>query len=197
MCIEYKLYKFVKRLRLKNRNMTVFSSNCNGAYMLHDLGCPFNSPTVDLYFLPDHFLKFVNDPMRYLNSELIETHVEGITYPVGKIEDVLLFFMHYHSFDEAKITWERRSKRVNMNNVYIVMTDKDKCSYENIKQFDELPYKNKVIFTHKPYPEFNSVIYIPGFESQGEVGILSDWKPQLLKRRWLDDYDYVSFFNKN
>ena len=35
--------------------------------------------------------------------------------------------------------------------------------------------------------------HIPGFENEHEVGILSDWKPRLLRRRWLDDFDYVRF----
>lgn len=193
---EHKLYKTIKRLRLRNKDMTVFSSNCNGAYILHDLGCPFNSPTVNLYFLPEHFLKFARNPEEYLASELKEIHVEGISFPVGQIRDIQLYFMHYDSFEEAKEAWVRRSKRVNLSNVYLIMTDKNGCTYEQIREFEELPIKNKVIFTHREYKEFPSTYYIPGFEDQKEVGILSDWKPQLLKRRWLDDFDYVSFFNQ-
>lgn len=192
---EHKIYITIKRVRLKNNNMTVLSSNCNGAYMLHDLGCQFNSPTVNLFFLPDHFLKFLEQPRKYLSTELMEVHIDGISYPVGKIDDILIFFMHYDSFSEAKAAWNRRAKRVNLDDVYIVMTDKNGCTYEHIRQFDELEYKNKVIFTHKKYKEFSSAYYIPGFENENEVGILSDWKPQLLKRRWLDDFDYVKFFN--
>ena len=164
--------------------------------MLHDLGCPFNSPTVNLCFLPDHFLRFVNNPEKYLSMEPQETHLPDITYPVGQLDDILLFFMHYDTFAEAQNAWKRRVKRVDLNNVYIVMTDKDGCTYEHIKQFDALPYKNKVIFTHKEYPEFKSACCIPGFENESEVGVLSDWKPQLLRRRWLDDFDYVRFFNQ-
>lgn len=193
---EHKIYVTAKRLRLKNKSMTVFSSNCNGAYMLHDLGCPFNSPTVNLYFLPEHFLKFVSDPQKYLCAEMKEVRLPDVDYPVGQIEDIQLFLMHYDSFAEAKAAWERRARRVDLTNVFLIMTDKNDCTYEHIKQFDELPYEHKVIFTHKEYPEFSSAYYIPGFENDGEVGILSDWKPQLLRRRWLDDFDYVSFFNK-
>lgn len=194
--VEHKIYITIKRMRLKNKDMTVLSNNCNGGFILHDLGCPFNSPTVNLYFLPDHFLKFVSNPEEYLTSELKEVQIQDISYPVGQLKDILLFFMHYNSFSEAQEAWYRRAKRVNMDNVYILMTDKNGCTYEHIKQFDELPYKNKVIFTHKKYDEFDSSYYIPGFEEEGEVGILSDWKPQCFKRRWLDDFDYVKFFNK-
>lgn len=193
---EHKLYVTAKRLRLKNKTMTVLSSNCNGAYMLHDLGRPFNSPTVNLYFLPEHYLKFVSNPQKYLSAEMREIQLPDVDYPVGQIEDIRLYLMHYASFEGAKAAWERRSRRVDLENVFLVMTDKNDCTYEQIKQFDELPYAHKVIFTHKKYPEFSSSYYIPGFEEDGEVGILSDWKPQLLRRRWLDDFDYVSFFNK-
>ena len=193
---EHKIYITIKRMRLKNKTMTVLSSNCNGAYMLHDLGCPFNSPTVNLYFLPEHFLKFVRNPEVYLSAEVKEVHLPDIDFPVGQLDDILLFFMHYDTFAQAKEAWVRRAGRVDMHNVYLVMTDKNGCTYEQIREFDELPYQNKVIFTHRQYREFASACYIPGFEDDAEVGILSDWKPQLLRRRWLDDFDSVRFFNQ-
>lgn len=76
------------------------------------------------------------------------------------------------------------------------MTDRDGCTYEQIKTFDELPYKNKVIFTHKEYPEFNSAFYIKGFENEEEVGILSNFRKYSWKR-YLDDFNYVDFLNNS
>ena len=171
---EHRIYLTIKRMRLKNKTMTVFANNCNAGFILHDLGCP----------------------QKYLSAEIEETGMMDGTFWLGKLNDINIRIAHYNSFAEAQEAWKRRAKRANLDNVYILMTDKDGCTYEHIKQFDELPYKNKVIFTHKEYPEFSSAYYIPGFEEDGEVGILSDWKPQLLRRRWLDDFDYVSFFNK-
>ena len=193
---EYKIYITIKRMRLKNKTMTVFSSNCNGGYMLHDLGCPFNSPTVNIGFYPEQYFKFLNNPEKYLSAELVDTQLMDGKFWVGQLNDITVRVGHYSSFSEAQKAWKRRAKRVNMDNVYIVMTDKDGCTYEHIKQFDELPYKNKVIFTHRKYEEFSSAFYIQGFENENEVGILSDWKPQFWKRRWLDDFDSVRFFNK-
>lgn len=194
--VEHKLYILNKRARLKNKNITILSSNCNGAFILYDMGCRYNTPTVNLYFKPEDFLKFVKDPVPYLNAEPIQINEDGIDYPVGQLLDIKLYFMHYKSFDEAKSKWIERSKRANSNNVMIMMTDKDGCTYEQLKEFDQLPYERKVVFTCKPYPELQSSYYIPGFEEQGEVGILSDWKPQFWRRRWLDDYDYVETMNK-
>lgn len=183
-------------MRLKNKNMTVFANNCNGGFILHDLGCPFNTPTINTGFYPEQYFKFLSNPEKYLSAVPVDTKVLDGKFWVGQLDDITMRIGHYRSFSEAQEAWKRRAKRVNLDNVYIFMTDKDGCTYEHIKQFNELPYKHKVIFTHKEYPEFESAFYIPGFEEDGEVGILSDFKPQFLKRRWLDDFDYVRFFNR-
>lgn len=191
---ECKLYLDKKRKGLKNTNPSVLSANCNGAMILHDMKCRFNSPTVNLYIEAEDFLKFLNNPQKHLNKRPVEID-SNMSFPVGKIDDITLYFMHYKSFEEAANKWVERSKRVDFNNLFVMMTDKNGCTYENIAEFDALPYKNKVIFTHKPYPEFKSAYYIKGFENDGEVGILSDDKPGFWKRRWLDDFDYIRFLN--
>ncbi len=61
--------------------------------------------------------------------------------------------------------------------------------------FDRLSCPYKVNFTHGSYLEISSAVYIKEFENCGQVGILTDFKPGLLMRRYLDDFDYVSFFN--
>lgn len=192
---EHKVYITIKRMRLKNKNFTLFANNCNAGFILHDLGCPFNTPTINTGFYPEQYFKFLGNLEKYLSAEIEETGLMDGPFWVGRLDDITMRAGHYKSFSEAQAAWKRRAKRVNLDNVYVIMTDRDGCTYEHIKQFDALPYKNKVIFTHKEYKEFPSAYYIPGFEDAGEVGILSDWKPQLLRRRWLDDFDYVSFLN--
>ena len=191
---EWRLHKEFNKLRLKNKNPTIISSNCNGGFIAHDLGLRFNSPTVNLFFTAADFIRFASNPEYYLSAEPEEIH-SIFDFPVGKIHDVTLYFMHYRTFAEAREKWLERSKRVDFDNCFIIMTDKNDCTYENILAFDSLPYKNKVIFTHRPYPEIASAYYMPGFEDKGEVGILSDFKPGLFRRRWLDGFDYVRFLN--
>ena len=191
---EHKLYIIKNKIRLKNDSPSIISSNCNGSMILHDLDLKFNTPTVNLYFETSDFLKFVSDLDKYVHEELIEAE-SSFEFPVGRLGDIHLYFMHYPTFAEAKEKWEERVHRINTNNLFIMMTDKNGCTYEQMLEFDALPYKNKVIFTHKPYPEIQSSYYIKGFEDQDEVGVLSNWKPGFWKRRWLDDFDYVRFLN--
>lgn len=194
---ERKWYLSRKRRKLKNKAPSILSSNCNGAMILHDMGCRFNTPTVNLYILPEDFLRFLENPRRYLTAVPQQKQDKEHAFPVGTVEDIIVYFMHYSSFEEARDKWVERSARVDMQQVFVMMTDQNGCTEEQIARFDALPYKNKVIFTHKPYPAYKSSCYIKGFENQKEVGVLSDNKPGFWKRRWLDDFDYVRFLNGN
>ena len=192
---EHKVYIGIKRMRLKNKAPSIISSNCNGGVILHDLGLKFNTPTINLYFDPEDFLKFLSDIDDYLGYELIEVESK-FRFPVGKLNDIIIYFMHYNSFQEAKEKWVERAHRIDKNNLFIIMTDNNGCTYEQVVMFDKLPYKNKVILTNRNYKDISSAVYMKSFEYDQDVGILSDWKPGFWKRRWIDDFDYVSFLNQ-
>ena len=183
------LYKYILRIRLKNRNFSIIASNCNGGFILSDLGIKFNTPTINLFFYPEDFLNFVSNLKENLKHELIDN-------PVGSINGIKIYFMHYKSFEDAKEKWNIRKERINYNNLLIMFTDRDGCTYEQIKRFNELPYDNKIIFTNKLYPEFESCYYIEGFENKESVGILSDYINNTSKR-YLYKFNFIKWFNKN
>lgn len=193
--IEWRLYKELKRLRLKNRDFTIISSNCNGGMIYHDMKLKFLTPTINLSFDMNDFVRFTENLEHYIAQPLTPFSDERFDYPCGMLGDIEVRFNHYCSFEEAQAKWEQRKKRINRNNIFILGIDGDNCTYESIKRFDALPFENKVIFTHKPYPEFKSTYYIKGFEQNGGMGVLSDFKNRFFIRRYLDDFDYVSFLN--
>ena len=183
--------------RLTNQGMSVISANCVGAFILHDLNQPFNSPFVNLYLDPSDFVRYLQNITFYQAQPLQFIQTEK-SYPVGLLGDLKVHFMHYHSEQEAREKWEARSQRLDFDNLFIMMTDKDGgkgAKYEDLQAFDNLPHPNKVVFTHKPYPELKSAFYIKGFESEGEVGDLftfSGWNGE----KYYDQFDYVSWFNQ-
>ena len=183
--------------RLTNQGMSVVSANCVGAFILHDLNQPFNSPFVNLYLDPSDFVRYLQNITFYQAQPLQFIQTEK-PYPVGLLGDLKVHFMHYHSEQEAREKWEARSQRLDRDNLFIMMTDKDGgkgAKYEDLQTFDNLPYPNKVVFTHKPYPEFKSAFYIKGFENKNEVGDLftfSGWNGE----KYYDQFDYVSWFNQ-
>ena len=183
--------------RLTNHNMSVISANCVGAFMLHDLDEPFNSPFVNLYMKPRDFIRYLQN-MAHYDQQTLVFEPTNKPYPVGKLGDILIHFMHYDSARDAQEKWETRLKRVNLDNLFIIMTDRDEPAvvpYEDLVDFDNLPFKNKVVFTNKPYPELASAFYIKGFEQETHVGDLfafSGWNGA----KYYDQFDYVAWFNQ-
>lgn len=184
-----------QRQKLHNTIPSVLASNCTGAFMLHDLGLQFRSPFVNLYLSPSDFIAYLNDISHYQAQPLQFVENSGKPYPVGKLGDLTLHFMHYHSKQEATEKWQERSKRIDFDNLFIMLTERDGCTYQNLQDFDRLPFDNKVVFTHKPYPEIASAFYIKGFENQGEVGDLFEYEG-LSGKRYYDQFDYITWFNQ-
>ena len=187
--------KINKRLikRLRNTKMTLISSNCNGCLILHDLKCQYNSPFVNLYIEAEDYIKLLENFEWYMNQEIqfIESKEK---YPIGKLGDITIFFVHYKTKEEAYQKWHSRKQRIDMSNAFIMFTDRDGCTEEHLIRFDNLPYKNKIVFTHKPYPEIKSAFHIKGFDTEESVGALFEYVGWSGKK-FYDDFDYVTWFN--
>ena len=192
--LENKLYNITKKKPLKNKNFTIISSNCVGGIIYHDLGLPFLTPTVNLSFDMNDFVKFVSNLKYYIDKDLIKLDTNK-EYPIGVIEDIKINFIHYKTFEEAKTKWDERKQRINYDNLFIIGTDKDNFTYETLKAFENLPYENKIIFTHIDYSEISSSYCIKGFEDKNELGVITNFKKGFLMRRYLDDFDYINFLN--
>lgn len=195
--ILYKIFRFLLlrkyRLMLKNKSMSVLSSNCTGAFILHDLGMKFNSPFVNLWMSPKDFIKYVENLDTYRYIPLIES-IEESPYPIGLLQDLKIHFQHYSSFEEAKRKWEERSKRINKDNLFVIMSERDGCTYQDLENFNKLPLKNKVVFTCKKYPKIESSFSVPEYENQQELGHLFERKG-LLGKKVYDQFPYVEWFN--
>ena len=190
-----KFYLKTKKKELSNKTPSVFSSNCVGCMVLHDLSLQFNSPFVNLYLTAKDYLKFLSDPQKYLDAEFEEI-ISDKPYPVGKLLDLTFYFVHYSSFDEAVTAFKRRAKRINFDNLFVIFSERDGCDYKDLEFFDNLPFKNKVVFTHKPYSEIKSSFYISGFEKENELGSILSWDKK-IGRKIYDRFDFVKWFNNH
>lgn len=184
-----------QRQKLTNKNFSVIASNCNGGCILHDLNVKFNSPFVNLWIKPKDFIKMLKNLQHYMSCELSFIQEKGIDYPVGVLDDVLVYFQHYKTEQEAQSKWESRVKRIDYSNLFVMFTDRDGCTESDLKDFDQLPYKNKVVFVHKPHPEINSAFYIKGFEKEESVGICSRYRSLCSLKKYYDDFNYVDWLN--
>lgn len=193
--IEWRIYKELKRFRLKNRQPTIIASNCIGTFIYYDMKMRFMSPTINLSFDMNDYVRFLENLEYYLQQPVVPVDDDRFDYPCGMVGDVEIRFNHYKTFEQAAAKWNERKQRIDWNNLFVIGVDRDNCTYETIKRFDALPYKNKVILTHKEYPEFASAKYLAGFEKEECIGIITSFKEQYLIRRYMDEFDYISFLN--
>ena len=193
--LEWKHYKSKKRARLTNTTPTIIASNCVGTMIYQDMKLPVCSPTINLGILMNDFVRFCENLEWYLEQPLYRIEDEDASCPVGILSDVKIYFGHYDTWEQAARKWRLHSKLVDLNNLFFIGSEKDGCTYETLERFERLPYKNRVILTKKAYPEFSSAFYIHGFENQTEMGNLIAFRKGIWLRRYLDEFDYISFLN--
>lgn len=193
----HKLWRRVLQRRYRrqfhNHTLSVFSSNCVGGCMLHDVGARFNSPFVNLYMNAADYLAFLSAPAKY--SALPMQEIPSDTaYPVAAWGDLTVHFVHYKTFDEAAVAFQRRLERVNYDNLFVLFVERDGCTYEDLQRFDALPYAHKVVFTHRPYADIASAVYIEGFETEACLGNVMHWDRR-LGRKIYDRFPFVRWLN--
>lgn len=79
-------------------------------------------------------------------------------YPVAKLKDIEVYFMHYSSKEEAAEKWYRRVKRINPDYLLFKLSQRENCSKEDVEAFMALPLKNKICFAYDKVP---GTIYVP------------------------------------
>ena len=190
--------KVIRRKFLKDKNFTIISNNCfgGGVYQYFDL--PYNSPTVGLYFFAKDYIKFLKNIKYYLNLELkfisceesknyIYLTEDSKKVPIGILDDVEIVFLHYKSEKEAFEKWERRKKRINWDRLVVKFNDQNNATEEDIKEFDNLDYKNKLCFVANPVEETKNVIVFREFLGQKYVQDFNEWKRHINIIKYLNN----------
>lgn len=127
------------------------------------------SQTVGLYFFAEDYIEFLRHLKENCSNEIQEVELENSRYreellakgqhvPIGRIGEVE-FFLHYSTFAEAKEKWERRCKRINWDSLIVKNAEMNDCTAEIVRQFEELPFKNKFIYTAQDYGVQSHVIF--------------------------------------
>lgn len=202
MYIPREVYRKKKRKALKNTNFSIISSDCFGSFVYHTLGERFNTPTINLFFSQDDFLKFVLNLNGFLLSDLVEIKDSSVKYPVGQLEynnsSIRIDFMHYSSFEEAKTKWDERKKRVDFSNIYIIQVIQSGLTQEYADLFSALPYKNKLLITHENDIVCDCMVTHKVFNKRNyHAGDILRYKSLLSCKRHMDDIDYVGFVSKS
>lgn len=186
------IYEKKLRKKLKNQDFSIICSNCIGGIIYHRLGKEFLSPTINLWLHQDDFLKFVLNLKEYISKDLIFVESE-YDYPVGLLDDIKIYFNHSKTEEEARLNWNKRKKRINYDNLFIIMYDRDEITKQDIKQLENVDCKNKIVLSDKEYPDIDYVLTIqPNNKVNGQQYLDKDI---LDKRTFEKHFDFVKWLN--
>lgn len=136
-------------LQIKKRTPTIFSPMCWGGVTYHSLGLEFKTPFINMFLHEDDYMQFLESPESYIKMDIVYDRMEWNrilekNYPVARCGDIELHFNHYSSFEIAKNDWDKRKKRIDWNNILVMMfTEK----IDTVKRFLEMSYDKKILFT--------------------------------------------------
>ena len=137
-----------KYRQLQRSQLSIVAQHCFGGLISHMLGLPFRSPTVNMFFREEDFMKFLRTLPACLDEKLTFKTTrfdEGtkLNYPVVMLGDVEIHMNHYGDFDTAVDAWNRRKARINWRNLFVTMYT---AGEETAREFDALPFGKKVCF---------------------------------------------------
>lgn len=175
--IRLKLRKFYIRLtcnqrrrKIKYDDFTIISNNCWGGTVYQSYGLKYNTPTIGLYFIANDYIKFIYNIKEYLSYDLqfikfseskkAKLTGEKLNYPVGKLKDIEIYFMHYKTEEEAKEKWDRRKKRINWNRIIYKFSNQNFCTQKDVENFMKLPSENKICFVNNERYNIEGTIFI-------------------------------------
>lgn len=148
--------KLAKYRKVNKDSFTIISNNCWAGMIYESYNLEKMSPTVGMFFMSHDYIKFISNLKHYLSSKIkfidykdskYYDEKKTITYPIGILDDIEIYFVHYTSADQVIEKWNRRIKRINYQNIIFKFNDQNDCTLDDVKDFLKLPYKNKLFFT--------------------------------------------------
>ncbi|WP_426350915.1 DUF1919 domain-containing protein [Alloiococcus sp. CFN-8] len=162
------------RVALKSKDFTIISQNCIGGVFYHDMGMELLSPTINLFFKAEDFVRFVLNLEYYMNLE-IEMHWEE-EYPVGLLGDISIYFMHYKTCREAKENWQKRVKRINYDRIIVFSTDRESFTDSVFREWTKVQYPKILLTAVKRYAKEEESVLFKEYLEHGSV-------PDLIPKR--------------
>ena len=187
-------FRRLYRLRLRNRDFSSITCNCIGGAFSNDLGQKFRSPTVNL-IIPE-YLKLAGNLQYYLSIPILPGGITPHGWPIDVLGDIQILGVHYHSYDDLSQSWERRRKRVNFDNIFLIATDEYIKTPQDIEAFSKLPYP-KVLFKSNNTINCDFEIYIPGSDKRDNVGDLLRYAVVSGIRLFEKYFDFIGWLNSN
>ena len=165
----------ILKSRIRNKDFTLLSNDCYGAEIYKWLQIEYKTPFVGLMLMAPCYIKFLSRPEYYwslpvtfidksMYEKMDAARARNRRYPLARLDDIEIHFLHYTSEQEAIAKWQRRIDRINWKCLYVkFVMDKDYADASHLQQFGQLPYKNKVCFSKEKYDWAADNVYLPNY----------------------------------
>lgn len=184
--------------KLLGIDFSIFSNNCLAGVFYHDAQRQFTTPTINTSMDGEDFIRFLENPKHYLDHPMDFITFPGHNYPIARIDDIEVRFVHYKTEQEAREKWRQRGERIVWDNLYIVATNHDGCNTAQIlERFDRLPYKNKVMFVSQEYPQYPWAVTVPQFKGRFQVRIMTAFANFKGQRYYETCFDLAEWIKVN
>ena len=187
----------VEREILRNRDFTIISNDCWGGLVYQRFGLPYNSPFVGMWITADDYIRLISDLPMYLACPLrVVDYSRHPTVrmwrarhrdcPVGQLGDVELQLEHFDGPNQARLDWERRVERVQLDRLWVKWDGfKDGATAAHRAAFDRMPFARKVMFVKAPTAEACAVV-VPNYHQH----------PRRLLRAAVPVFDLAAWLNE-
>lgn len=186
-----------RKARLQGKEPTLLCNDCLAGVILSDYNLPCNTPIINCGIKPTDFVKYLENIEHYRSCELIEKNsnkpfpVGELVSPLGNIE---IEFTHYSSFKEAKMLWKRRTKRMDLTNIYAILDINmyNPVTENDIARFAALPFPTITITTEELFRHCDGCFFIDLGKKKDEPGVLLKNK-DIFGHRFYDAFDFIGW----
>ena len=151
--VKNKRKKYLEMIRshydYSKETPSILCSTCIGGMIYNNLGLKFLTPTINLWCDAEDLSKIAENPRKYFSKDIQFIHDDpeyNYNHPVGRIDDVVIYFTHYTTEEEAASKWYERRERFHYDNVYII-TDDNGLTEHGRQRLIQSKHKRLIIFS--------------------------------------------------
>jgi uncharacterized protein (DUF1919 family) len=161
--------RFSEKKTFVDQKVSIISNNCVGGIIYHDFDLQFLSPTINCYFMANDYIKFLKNIDYYLVKEIQAIKNEKDGTVIGVLDDLCIYFVHDHNPLKVSSEWNRRKKRVDLNNIFVIASDRDGWTEEHMTIYSNFTFPKCFFTSHKEWSEYPFSIYYPEYSNLGSI----------------------------
>lgn len=186
---QFRYRKYAAKCRATHT--TILSNNCLAGVVYNSVSCPFLSPTINLTFEGDGFYQFVLNLEKYRHATLLPLGLDTMKAKLvaKNAPEIVIDFVHYHTWQEAEQAFYRRMARINHENIVLLLEARFQDDLANVDAWLSLPYRKYILTAQNPRG-LNCIESLAFYRhARLNQSVVDACSP--FGRRWIDEFDWL------